>query len=36
MNMKRILTILTALTLSATVSCTSDFLNVNPTTEIPE
>ena len=36
MNMKRIQIILAALVLSVSVSCTADFLDVSPTTEIPE
>ena len=36
MNMKRIQIILAALVLSVSVSCTADFLDVDPTTEIPE
>ena len=36
MNMKRIQIILAALVLSVFVSCTADFLDVSPTTEIPE
>lgn len=36
MNMKCIRIILAALVLSVSVSCTSDFLDVDPTTEIPE
>lgn len=36
MNMKYIRIILAALVLSVSVSCTSDFLDVDPTTEIPE
>lgn len=36
MNMKRIQIILAALVLSVSVSCTVDFLDVDPTTEIPE
>lgn len=36
MNMKRIQIILAALVLSVSVSCTAGFLDVDPTTEIPE